>query len=93
MGKTNWNVKAIATTLRDTKEANGLKRKMKMSPFEKAVKKRIIELDMTLAQLSEQLGISRQHLTNILSGRRPGSGYKSKIIRLLELPEKWEVGA
>lgn len=80
--------------LQGFKEAVGLtRRRKKMSPFGKAVKQRVIELDMTLTQLAEQLGISRQHLTNILSGRRPGSGYRLRIIKILEMPAKWEVSA
>lgn len=69
------------------------RKRRKLTPFGKAVKKKVIEKDMSLAELADLLGISRQHLTNILAGERPGNDYRLRIVNILELPEKWEVSA
>ena len=70
-----------------------IRKRRKLTPFGKAVKKKVIEKDMSLAELADMLGISRQQLTNILAGERPGNDYRLRIVRILELPEKWEVPA
>ena len=70
-----------------------MKKRKKLSPFGKAVKKKVIELDMSLADLAAELDISRQQLSGILTGERPGNKYRSQIIKLLGLAEKWEASA
>lgn len=70
-----------------------VKRRQKLTPFGKAIKKRAVEKDMSLADVATAVGLSRQYLSSIMTGRRTGQKYRSKIINLLELTEKWEISA
>lgn len=51
--------------------------------FGKAVKVKLIELNMTQVELSKLLGIKRQYLCRILNGDRSGKKYMDDIIRIL----------
>ena len=57
----------------------------KMSNFEKAVRKALIDRDMKLTDLAEQLGISLTYLYDILSGGRKANNQRQRIIEILEL--------
>lgn len=53
--------------------------------FGKAIKKRLIELDMTQAELAKMLGMTRQELSRMLKGKRPGYKYREKMLQVLKL--------
>lgn len=49
------------------------------------VKKKLVELNMTQRELAKRLQMNENYLTDILSGRRSGKKYKSKIIEILKI--------
>lgn len=53
--------------------------------FGKAVKKRLLDLDMQQNELAEQLGIRPCNLSRMLSGNRSGKTYRSRIMRILRM--------
>ncbi len=55
----------------------------KLSRFGKAVKKRLIDKEMTQVELAALLGCSRQYLCKILCGERSGKKYRKEILRIL----------
>ena len=55
----------------------------KMSDYEKAVRKALIDKDMTMAQLAKELGISKTYLYDIVTGNRLAVTYKERINTLL----------
>lgn len=57
----------------------------KLTPFGKEVEKKLIDLDMTKKDLSNELGITQSYLTDVLKGTREGYDIKPKIAKLLEL--------
>lgn len=59
----------------------------KTKEFGKVVKKRLIELEMTQAELAEMLGMTRQDLCRMLKGRRPGYKYRKKMLKVLKIDE------
>ena len=59
----------------------------KTKEFGKVVKKRLIELEMTQAELAEMLGMTRQDLCRMLKGRRPGYKYRQKMLKVLKIDE------
>lgn len=67
------------------------RKRRKLTPFGKAVKKKAVDMEMPLNELADKLGISKQQLRNIMYGDRPGNDYRSQIVKILGLPEKWEV--
>lgn len=58
------------------------------SDYAKQVKKRLVDLDMTQVQLAAEIGISKQYLTTILSGRRSGKTYLNKINAVLQIDKE-----
>lgn len=56
-----------------------MRRTRKMTPFERQVKARLLELDMTQVELCEQLGIKKQYLNQIFAGNRQNSAYVERI--------------
>lgn len=50
-----------------------------MTSFERQVKARLLELDMTQTELCEKLGIKKQYLNQIFAGDRPASAYIDQI--------------
>lgn len=56
-----------------------------MTPFERQVKARLLELDMTQTELCEKLGIRKQYLNQIFAGDRPTSAYIDRIRDVLEI--------
>lgn len=57
----------------------------KLTAFGREVKKRLIDKDMTQAELADLLGCSRQYVSKILYGIKSGSKYRDKIVEILEI--------
>lgn len=55
----------------------------KQTPYERKIKKRLIDLGMRQADLADAVGISRQYLHKIMVGERSGAKYLSEIHRIL----------
>lgn len=58
---------------------------LRLTPFGKKVKKRMIDLNMRQVELANQLGVSNQYLYRILNGDRSGKKYTEKIVSILEI--------
>ena len=58
-----------------------------MSEFEKQVRKRLIDLDMTMKELAEQLEISVAYLYDIITGARKAEHQKQRIRQLLSIED------
>ncbi|BCX29485.1 helix-turn-helix domain-containing protein [Latilactobacillus sakei] len=62
--------------------------KTKMKPLEKTVRKRLIDFDMTLTDLSNEMGWSLQYTLDVIRGKTQGPASitnKIKILNFLEL--------
>lgn len=59
-----------------------------MTDYAKQVKIRLVEMEMTQVQLADEIGISKQYLTTILSGRRSGRTYLNKINTILQIDKE-----
>ena len=55
----------------------------KLTAFGREVKKRLIDKDMTQAELADLLGCSRQYLNNILHGRKSGGRHREMIAEIV----------
>jgi len=55
----------------------------KMTPFERQVKARLLELDMTQTELCNRLGIKKQYVNTIFAGYRKDSAYIDQIREVL----------
>ena len=55
--------------------------------YGKLVKKRLIDLGMTQAELPEMIGVGRPYICRILTGDRSGEKYKADIDRILKISE------
>lgn len=64
-----------------------MKDKQKAVRFGKTVKKRLIDLNMSQAELAAQLHMSKIYLCRILSGDRSGRTYRDRIIKALRLDD------
>lgn len=53
--------------------------KRKLSPWCKNVKKKMIDLDMTVPELAEKLGLSRGHVSAVVNGRV----FSSNTVRMI----------
>lgn len=51
----------------------------KLSPWCKKVKKRLIDLDMTVPELAEKIGLSRGHVSAVVNGR----SYSQNTVKLI----------
>ena len=60
-----------------------MRRTRKMTPFERQVKTRLKELDMTQTELCNRLGIKKQYLNTIFAGYRKDSAYIDQIREVL----------
>lgn len=60
-----------------------MRRTRKMTPFERQVKARLLELDMTQTELCNRLGIKKQYLNTIFAGYRKDSAYIDQIRKVL----------
>ena len=58
---------------------------MGLTDFGKVVKKKLIDKDMTQAQLAAMIGCGNQYLHKILVGERSGDKYKEEISVILEI--------
>lgn len=58
-----------------------------LTPFGLAVKKRLIDRNMTQAELAARLGCNKQYLHKILIGERSGKKYIGAIVKILEIQE------
>jgi len=61
------------------------RRKKKLAPIGKIIRKRMIELDMTKKELSQLIGANYNYITYILYGERSGAKYMDRIIEVLKL--------
>lgn len=59
-----------------------------MDRFEKEVRKALIDKDMSLNDLSNQLGICPAYIYDIFKGNRPGNKQKGRIVEILNLNPK-----
>lgn len=62
--------------------------KSEMKPLEKKVRKRLIDFNMTLTDLSNELGWSLQYTLDVVRGKTQGPASvtnKMKILNFLEL--------
>lgn len=50
---------------------------MTLTPLGKEIKKKLIDKDMTQVELAEQLGVTKQYITKIITGTRTGDKYLS----------------
>ena len=51
----------------------------KMSAYEKAVRKALIDKDMSMAELAKMFNISKTYLYDIVTGSRVAVSYKERI--------------
>ena len=63
----------------------GASNKRNYSKLGKQIKKKLIDNDMTAAQLADALGTTPQYLNKILHGERSGEKYIEKIKQLLNI--------
>lgn len=59
-----------------------------MNAFEKAVRKALIDKDMTLSDLAKELKISLAYLHDILKSTRKANKQRLRIIKFLNLDEQ-----
>ena len=59
--------------------------KRNYSKLGKQIKKKLIDNDMTAAQMADALGTTPQYLNKILHGERSGEKYIEKIKQLLNI--------
>lgn len=62
--------------------------KRKLTPIGKAIKMRLVELEMKQGELAAQLGTSPQYVNHIMYGERTGEKYLDDICHILNLEEK-----
>ena len=56
-----------------------------MNEYEKTVRKRLIDKDMTLSKLAKELGISTAYIYDILKNSRRANHYRNLINKILEI--------
>ena len=49
------------------------------------IKKKLIDKDMTQVELAEQLGVTKQYITKIITGTRTGDKYLCRIGAILDI--------
>ncbi|MGN0341312.1 MAG: helix-turn-helix domain-containing protein [Roseburia sp.] len=59
--------------------------KRQMTPMGKEIKRRLVELEMSQADLAEQVGTSPQYINHIIFGERSGEKYIEAICRILNI--------
>ena len=59
----------------------------KLTAFGRAVKKRLIDMDLTQVELAAMLGTNKQYIQKILCGERSGKKYIEQITRILNMNE------
>lgn len=60
----------------------------RLTPFGKAVKKKLIDKGLTMSSFAEHIGIDKRYLSDILYGRRSGAKYVATIAAKLEIDLK-----
>lgn len=58
---------------------------MTLTPLGKEIKKKLIDKDMTQVELAEQLGVTKQYITKIITGTRTGDKYLCRIGAILDI--------
>ena len=64
--------------------------KRRLSPFGKAIKRALLDKNMTQEELAKRVGTSPAYLGLILFGNRTGMKYRPGIVAELGLDSKWE---
>lgn len=59
--------------------------RMALTPLGKEIKKKLIDKDMTQVELAEQLGVTKQYITKIITGTRTGDKYLCRIGAILDI--------
>ena len=59
--------------------------RMTLTPLGKEIKKKLIDKDMTQVELAEQLGVTKQYITKIITGTRTGDKYLCWIGAILDI--------
>ena len=69
--------------------------KKEPTPFGRAIRVRLAELNMRQTELADILGTSRTQITLIIYGQRTGREWVDKICNALDMPvkAKWKKGA
>ena len=72
-----------------------MRTRKKPTPFGRAVRMRLAELDMLQSDLADQLGISRVQITYLIYGERGASEWIERIYHALDMPveSEWKKGA
>lgn len=68
-------------------------KRRELTPFGKAIKKALVDKEMTQVELAERLGMSPKYLNLIMIGDRSGEKYRNAISILLDLEEYEELTA
>lgn len=69
----------------ETGGCSSLKMATRLTPFGRKVKKRLIDKNMTQAELAVLLGCNKQYIHKILVGERSGKKYMEAISRILDI--------
>lgn len=59
--------------------------KMTLTPLGKEIKKKLIDKEMTQTELADQLGVTKQYITKIITGTRTGEKYLLRIGAILDI--------
>ncbi|MBP1995582.1 helix-turn-helix domain-containing protein [Paenibacillus eucommiae] len=65
-----------------------MKKKRELSPIGVIIRKRLLDVGKTQAQLAEEVGTTKVYLNYILHGERSGHKYLPKIFTALEIDPK-----
>ena len=60
-------------------------KQVKLTPFGRNVRKRLIDKNMTQVELASLLGCSKQYIHKILIGERSGKKYVEIISKILDI--------
>lgn len=60
-------------------------KQMKLTPFGRQVRKKLIDRNMTQVELAALLGCNKQYLHKILVGERSGKKYIEAIAKILDI--------
>lgn len=61
------------------------RKKKNLTEFGITIRKKLLEKNMTLTELSEKLGVKQEYLSSVLHGKRAGKKYIDKINKVLQL--------
>ena len=64
------------------------KRKRKLTPFGRSVKKKSIDMGISLKDVAKEVGTSSEYLNLIMYGERKGYKYIKKIAEVLDIDFK-----